>query len=195
MTRSAHIERRTGETQVDLKLALDGTGAGELSTGVPFLDHMLDQLCRHGLLDISLEATGDTEIDPHHTTEDVGICLGQALDQALGDRAGLVRFAHAYAPLDEALAFCCIDFSGRGYLVFEAPFASGRIGEFPLELVEDFFQAVAANARATIHLRSECGRNMHHRVESMFKAFALAVRAAVAIDPRRQGVPSTKGTL
>ena len=195
MTRQARIERKTGETEVTIALTLDGTGQSELNSGIPFLDHMLDQICRHGLVDLTIAAQGDLAIDPHHTTEDLGICLGQALDQALGDRAGLVRFGDAHAPLDEALLFACIDFSGRGYLCFDAPFDAGKLGDFPLELVEDFFQAVAMNARATLHLRSVSGRNMHHRVESMFKAFALALRKAIAIDPRRVGVPSTKGSL
>ncbi len=195
MSRQGRIERQTKETAVTVCLTVDGTGQASLSTGVPFLDHMLDQICRHGLIDLEVRAEGDLQVDPHHTTEDVGICFGQALDQALGNRAGLVRFGHAYAPLDEALGFCCLDFSGRGSLCFEAPFDEGLVGEFPLELVEDFFKALASNARATLHLKSVTGRNMHHRVESMFKAFALALRQAASIDPRRQGVPSTKGTL
>ncbi len=196
MARVGEVVRETKETRVDVRLDLDGTGKADLRSGVPFLDHMLDQLARHGRFDLRVHATGDLAIDAHHTTEDVGICLGVALDRALGDRRGLARFGHAYAPLDEALGFCCVDFSGRGFLVFDAPFEGATVGAFPLELVEDFFQAVAVNSRSTWHVQSVRGRNLHHRAESIFKASALALAQAIALDPRRAGeVPSTKGAL
>ena len=195
MSRAAEITRRTGETDVSLSVGLDGTGAGERSTGVGFFDHMLDLLARHGRLDLSVRATGDLQTGAHHTVEDVGICLGQALDQALGDRSGIFRYGQATVPMDESRASCAIDISGRGLLAFESPLGPGAIGNFDHELAEEFFRALASNARLTLHLTVDAGTNAHHVIEATFKAFARALRAAVAIDPTEQGVPSTKGTL
>jgi imidazoleglycerol-phosphate dehydratase len=195
MTRAADIERTTGETSVRLSLALDGTGAGTRRTGVGFLDHMLDLLARHGRLDLEVAADGDLETGAHHTVEDVGIALGQALDAALGDRAGIVRYGYAVVPMDEARAACAIDVSGRPFMAFAADLPPGAIGNFDHELAEEFFRAVASNARLTLHLEQEAGTNAHHVVEALFKAFARALRAAVALDPTETGVPSTKGTL
>jgi imidazoleglycerol-phosphate dehydratase len=195
MTRSAEIDRRTGETQVLVRLALDGSGAGERETGVGFLDHMLDLLARHGRLDLRVNATGDLQTGAHHTVEDVGICIGQALDQALGDRAGISRYGQATVPMDEARASCAIDISGRGLLAFEAEFPPGAIGNFDHELAEEFFRALATNARLTLHLTVERGTNVHHVIEAAFKALARALRAAVALDPSEPGIPSTKGVL
>jgi imidazoleglycerol-phosphate dehydratase len=195
MTRAADIERTTGETSVRLSLALDGTGAGTRRTGVGFLDHMLDLLARHGRLDLEVAADGDLETGAHHTVEDVGIALGQALDAALGDRAGIVRYGYAVVPMDEARAACAIDVSGRPLMAFAADLPPGAIGNFDHELAEEFFRAVASNARLTLHLGQEAGTNAHHVVEALFKAFARALRAAVALDPTETGVPSTKGTL
>jgi len=195
MSRSAEIQRTTGETDVRLSLELDGTGAGERTTGVGFLDHMLDLLARHGRLDLSVSASGDLETGAHHTVEDVGICLGQALDRALGDRAGIVRYGSATVPMDEARATCALDISGRAYTAFEADLPPGAIGNFDHELVDEFFRAVAGNAKLTLHLTVEAGTNAHHMIEAAFKAFARALRAAAAIDPSERGVPSTKGTL
>jgi imidazoleglycerol-phosphate dehydratase len=195
MSRQASIDRRTGETEVQLRLALDGTGAGSRQTGVGFLDHMLDLLARHGRLDLDVQAQGDLETGAHHTVEDVGICLGQALDQALGDRVGISRYADATVPMDEARASCAIDVSGRGLLAFEAPLPPGAIGNFDHELVEEFFRALAMNARITIHLQVQSGSNAHHMIEAAFKASARALRAAISLDASELGVPSTKGTL
>jgi imidazoleglycerol-phosphate dehydratase len=195
MSRQASIDRRTGETEVQLRLALDGTGAGSRQTGVGFLDHMLDLLARHGRLDLDVQAHGDLETGAHHTVEDVGICLGQALDQALGDRVGISRYADATVPMDEARASCAIDVSGRGLLAFEAPLPPGAIGNFDHELVEEFFRALAMNARITIHLQVQSGGNAHHMIEAAFKASARALRAAISLDASELGVPSTKGTL
>jgi imidazoleglycerol-phosphate dehydratase len=195
MSRTAEIHRRTGETHVRVSLDLDGTGAGERETGVGFLDHMLDLLSRHGRLDLSVNATGDLQTGAHHTVEDVGICIGQALDQALGDRAGITRYGQATVPMDEARASCAIDISGRGLLAFEADLPPGAIGNFDHELAEEFFRALAANARLTLHLTVERGTNVHHVIEATFKALARALRAAVALDPTETGVPSTKGVL
>jgi imidazoleglycerol-phosphate dehydratase len=195
MSRDAVIDRRTGETDIHLSLALEGTGAGERTTGVGFLDHMLDLLARHGGIDLAVEASGDLETGAHHTVEDVGICLGQALDRALGDRSGIVRYGHAIVPMDEARAACAIDISGRGLCVFTAALPPGAIGNFDHELAEEFFRAVASNAKLTVHLTVEAGSNAHHIIEAVFKAFARALRTAVAIDPAESGVPSTKGTL
>lgn len=193
--RTATIERKTGETDVRLTLGLDGTGAGTRSTGVGFLDHMLDLLARHGRLDLDVAATGDLETGAHHTVEDVGICLGQALDRALGERRGIYRYGAATIPMDEARASAAIDISGRAFLAWEAPLPPGAIGNFDHELAEEFFRAVSSNAKLTLHLTVEAGTNVHHIVEALFKAFARALRAAVAIDPDESGVPSTKGTL
>jgi len=195
MSRSAEIHRTTGETDVRLTLALDGSGAGARATGVGFLDHMLDLLARHGRLDLAVEASGDLETGGHHTVEDVGICLGQALDRALGDRAGIARYGAATVPMDEARASCAIDVSGRAFSAVDAHLPAGSIGNFDHELTEEFFRAVASNAKLTLHLTVEAGTNVHHMIEALFKAFARALRAAVAIDPTESGVPSTKGTL
>jgi imidazoleglycerol-phosphate dehydratase len=196
MTRTAEITRKTGETDVRLSVALDGAGRGTRSTGVGFLDHMLDLLARHGRLDLDVEVTGDLETGAHHTAEDTGLALGQALDQALGDRRGITRYAHAVIPMDEARASCAIDVSGRPLLVFEAgQLPAGVTGGFDHELAEEFFRAVVTNARLTVHLTLDAGTNAHHMIEALFKAFARALRAATAIDPTESGVPSTKGTL
>ncbi|HEX4009067.1 MAG TPA: imidazoleglycerol-phosphate dehydratase HisB [Solirubrobacteraceae bacterium] len=195
MTRAAEIDRRTAETQIHLELALDGEGQGERRTGVGFFDHMLDLLARHGRMDLTVEASGDLETGAHHTVEDVGICLGQALDQALGDRAGINRYGQATVPMDESRAACAIDISGRGLLAFESPLPPGAIGNFDHELTEEFFRALATNARLTLHITIEAGTNAHHIIEAAFKACARALRVAVALDPSERGVPSTKGTL
>jgi imidazoleglycerol-phosphate dehydratase len=195
MTRTAEIKRKTGETEVEVTLALDGTGAGERDTGVGFLDHMLDLLARHGRLDLDVHARGDLETGAHHTVEDVGICIGQALDRALADRAGIERFGQATVPMDESRASCAIDISGRGLLAFEASLPPGSIGNFDHELAEEFFRSLATNAKLTLHLTVEAGTNAHHVIEAAFKALARALRGAVALDPSEPGVPSTKGTL
>ena len=197
MTRTAQITRKTGETDVALTLGLDGTGAGKRGTGVGFLDHMLDLLARHGRLDLEVQVAGDLQTGSHHTAEDTGIVLGQALDRALGDRAGIARYGHAVVPMDEARALCAIDLSGRPYGAitgFER-LPAGDIAGFEHEAAEEFFRAVASAARLTLHLDLEAGTNAHHMIEACFKAFARALRAAVAIDSRETGVPSTKGTL
>ena len=197
MSRAAELTRTTGETDVRLRLALDGTGAGERSTGVGFFDHMLDLLARHGRLDLDVTVTGDLETGSHHTVEDTGIVLGQALDQALGDRRGIVRYGHAVVPMDEARAECSIDISGRPYTLvsgFER-LPSGTINGFDYEEAEEFFRAVASAARLTLHIDLQAGTNAHHMIEACFKAFARALRQAVSIDPEETGVPSTKGTL
>ena len=193
--RSAEIERTTGETSVRLRLSLDGAGESTARTGVGFLDHMLDLLARHARFDLEVQATGDLETGSHHTTEDVGIVLGRALDEALGDRAGVNRYGDATVPMDEALAACAIDLSGRPLLAFEGSIPAITIGSFETELAEEFFRAVAANARLTAHLRLLAGTNAHHMVEACFKSFARALRAAVAVDPSDPAVPSTKGVL
>ena len=195
MTRAARIDRKTAETDVSVSLTLDGSGAGERDTGVGFLDHMLDLLARHGHLDLEVRASGDLETGAHHTVEDVGICIGQALDAALGERAGISRYGDATIPMDEARGACAIDISGRGLLVFEASLPPGSIGNFDYELVEEFFRALAMNAKLTLHVVVEHGTNAHHVIEAAFKATARALRAAVALDPSERGVPSTKGTL
>jgi imidazoleglycerol-phosphate dehydratase len=195
MSRTAEIDRRTAETDVFVGLALDGAGEGERDTGVGFFDHMLDLLARHGRMELTVRARGDLQTGAHHTVEDVGICLGQALDQALGDRAGIYRYGQATVPMDESRAACAIDISGRGLLAFDAGLPPGAIGDFDYELTEEFFRAVAANARMTLHLTVEAGTNAHHMIEALFKAFARALRAATAVDPTEHGVPSTKGTL
>ena len=195
MSRIAEISRTTKETDVALRLALDGTGAGERATGVGFLDHMLDLLARHGRLDLDVRVTGDLQTGAHHTVEDTGIALGQALDRALGDRVGIHRYGHAVVPMDEARASCTLDVSGRPFTAFEAGLPSGLTGGFDHELAEEFFRAVANGAKLTLHLSVEEGTNAHHMIEALFKAFARALRSAVAIDPTEQGVPSTKGTL
>jgi imidazoleglycerol-phosphate dehydratase len=196
VSRTADITRETGETRIDLDLGLDGSGAGTRSTGVGFFDHMLDLVARHGRLDLEVSASGDLETGAHHTVEDVGIVLGQALDRALGDRAGITRYGHAVVPMDEARAACAIDISGRPFLRFDAgALPPGVTGGFDHELTEEFFRAVANGARLTLHVSVEAGTNAHHMIEAAFKAFARALRAAVAVDPTEAGVPSTKGTL
>jgi imidazoleglycerol-phosphate dehydratase len=195
MTRTATIERKTAETEIHLSLGLDGDGAGERATGVGFFDHMLDLLARHGHFDLAVRARGDLDTGAHHTVEDVGICLGQALDEALGDRAGITRFGQATIPMDEARASCAIDVSGRGLCAFEAALPPGAIGNFDHELVEEFLRALAMNAKLTLHLTVERGTNAHHMIEASFKALARALRAATALDAGEHGVPSTKGTL
>jgi imidazoleglycerol-phosphate dehydratase len=195
MSRTGTIDRRTGETRVTVALALDGTGEGTRETGVGFLDHMLDLLARHGRLDLEVSAAGDLQTGAHHTVEDVGICIGQALDSALGDRSGITRYGSATVPMDEARAACAIDISGRGLLVLEAEFPSGAIGNYDHELTEEFLRAIAANAKLTLHVTIEAGTNAHHMIEAVFKAFARALRAAASVDPTEVGVPSTKGTL
>lgn len=196
MPRTASKDRKTGETEIALSLDLDGSGQGTRETGVGFLDHMLDLVARHGQFDLDVKATGDLETGAHHTVEDVGIVLGQALDEALADRSGITRYAHVVIPMDEARAACAIDISGRPFMAFEpGPLPNITIGTFDTELAEEFFRAVANNAKLTLHVNIETGTNAHHMVEAAFKAFARALRNAVAIDPREQGVPSTKGTL
>jgi imidazoleglycerol-phosphate dehydratase len=195
MSRSALTERKTAETDVRVRLTLDGLGAGERDTGVGFFDHMLDLLARHGRIDLVVKARGDLQTGAHHTVEDVGICLGQALDAALGDRAGITRFGQATIPMDEARVACAIDISGRGLCAFDVPLPPGATGTFDHELLEEFCRALALNAKLTLHLTAERGTNAHHVIEATFKSLARALRSAVALDPTEQGVPSTKGTL
>jgi imidazoleglycerol-phosphate dehydratase len=195
MSRTAKISRKTGETDVHLELSLEGSGAGTRSTGVGFLDHMLDLLARHGRLDLDVTVSGDLETGAHHTAEDTAIVIGQALDGALGDRAGITRYGSATVPMDEARASCALDISGRPFTLFEADLPPGATGGFEHELTEEFFRALANAAKLTLHLRVETGSNAHHMIEAAFKAFARALREAVALDPTEQGVPSTKGTL
>ncbi len=192
--RQATVERRTGETDVSVSLDLDG-GEVSAATGIGFLDHMLDLLGRHGRLGLAVRADGDLETGSHHTVEDVGIVLGQALDDALGDRAGITRYAHVELPMDEALARCSIDISGRPYCHFHSELPPVTIAGFEAELTGEFFRAVASSAKLTLHLSNPYGANAHHMIEACFKAFARALRIAVAIDPGETGVPSTKGTL
>jgi imidazoleglycerol-phosphate dehydratase len=196
MMRYAEHDRETKETRIRLSLGLDGEGLGARRTGVGFLDHMLDLLARHARIDLDVAATGDLHTGAHHTVEDVGIVFGQALDTALGDRTGIYRYGHAVVPMDEARALCAIDISGRPYCVVDAPgLQAGETGGFEHELLEEFFRAVANNARLTLHIDVQAGTNAHHIIEVAFKAFARALRAAIAIDPTETGVPSTKGTL
>jgi imidazoleglycerol-phosphate dehydratase len=195
MPRTATIHRKTAETDIRLELNLDGAGTANVATGVGFFDHMLTLLARHAAIDLTVEAKGDLQIDQHHTVEDVGICFGQALKQALGDKSGIRRYGHFTLPMEETLATTAIDLSGRYWLVFQAEFPSPKIGDFDSELVEDFWQAVAANALCNLHVLVHYGRNSHHISEVIFKATARALRMAVELDPRTSGVPSTKGTL
>jgi imidazoleglycerol-phosphate dehydratase len=194
MTRTAQRERSTAETKIQLSLDLDG-GESSVATGVGFLDHMLDLLARHGKLGLQVEASGDLETGAHHTVEDVGIVLGQALDEALGDRAGIRRYGSALVPMDESLAECAIDISGRPLCVFDAKLPTASIAGFDSELAEEFFRAVANGAKLTLHVSVRYGSNVHHMIEACFKAFARALRVAVSLDPEETGVPSTKGTL
>ena len=194
--RTAEVTRNTAETQITVKLNLDGTGQAKLSTGIGFFDHMLDQIARHGLIDLDIHAKGDLHIDGHHTVEDVGITLGQAVAQAVGDKKGLRRYGHAYVPLDEALSRVVIDFSGRPGLDMNVPFKSGMIGTFDSQLAYEFFQGFVNHAFVTLHIDNLKGENAHHQAETVFKAFARALRMALEIDPRAAGViPSTKGSL
>jgi imidazoleglycerol-phosphate dehydratase len=193
VSRTSQIHRTTGETDVQLSLDLDGSGEATRETGVGFFDHLLDALARHGRLDLDIHVQGDLETGPHHTVEDTGIALGQAIDEALGDRAGIRRFGHAVLPMDEARAACALDLSGRPFFSFEADFPAERVGDFDTDLAEEFFRAVANSAKLTLHLRVEAGTNAHHMVEVAFKAFARALRQAVELDG--DGVPSTKGRL
>lgn len=194
--RIAKVNRSTIETQIVVTLNIDGSGQTKLNSGVPFLDHMLDQIARHGLMDIEVEARGDLHIDAHHTVEDVGITLGQALAQCLADKRGVRRMGHAYAPLDEALSRVVVDLSGRPGLVFDVAFVRARVGEFDLDLVHEFFQGLVNHALVTLHIDCLRGNNAHHQVETIFKAFGRALRMAVEADPRAMNImPSTKGTL
>jgi imidazoleglycerol-phosphate dehydratase len=195
MRRTATIKRETAETRIELTLSLDGIGKAQIATGVGFLDHMLTLLARHAAMDLFVEASGDLEVDQHHTVEDVGICLGQALSEALGDKAGIRRFGHFSLPMEETLVTAAVDLGGRAFFVFEAEFPSPKIGEFDSELVADFWQAFAANALCNLHVIVHHGRNSHHIAEGVFKATARALRMAVEPDPRISDVPSTKGTL
>jgi len=193
--RSAQIERKTGETQITLSLTLDGAGKADIQTGIGFLDHMLTLFAGHGLFDLTVHAVGDLHIDDHHTAEDVCICLGKALDQALGDRRGIVRTAHSYVPMDEALGLVAIDLGGRPYCVFDADFVTPSLGQLGTDLLFHLFETLAIHGRLNLHAKVLYGRNDHHKAEALFKALARALDAATRIDPRRQGVPSTKGTL
>ncbi|MBV1961303.1 MAG: imidazoleglycerol-phosphate dehydratase HisB [Immundisolibacteraceae bacterium] len=196
LQRTAAVDRSTRETQIQVSVNLDGTGKSQLDTGLPFLDHMLDQIARHGLIDLTIKAQGDLEIDGHHTVEDVGITLGQALLKALGDKTGILRYGHAYVPLDEALSRVVIDLSGRPGLIFKADFPTKTVGEFDLELVVEFFQGFVNHSLVTLHIDNLRGANSHHIAETLFKAFGRALRAALTVDPRApESVPSTKGTL
>lgn len=193
--RQASVERNTKETQIKVSVNLDGTGKFSMKSGLPFLEHMLEQVARHGLIDLDIVATGDLEIDAHHTVEDLGITLGQALDKAL-DKTGIRRYGHAYVPLDEALSRVVIDFSGRPGLEYHIPFTRGTVGDFDVDLFHEFFQGFANHAKVTLHIDTLRGNNAHHQIETVFKAFGRAVRMAMEADPRMQGtVPSTKGTL
>lgn len=193
--RTAHVQRNTNETRVDLRLNLDGEGLADVETGNGFFDHMLHHVARHGLIDLQVKAVGDLHVDPHHTVEDVGICLGKAILEAVGDPVGLARYGHAAAPMDEALAEATVDFSGRPMLVFQASLPGTHVGGFDAELAEEFFRAVAMHSRITVHLELRRGRNLHHCLEGLFKAFGRALRLALARDPRVKDVPSTKGML
>lgn len=195
MSRTSTIDRQTAETKIQLTLNLDGTGQADVSSGAGFLDHMLTLLAKHAVIDLSIQADGDLDVDQHHTVEDTGICLGQAIKKALGDKTGIRRYGHFTLPMEETLATVAIDFSGRYAFVFRADFPSQKIGDFDSELVEDFWQATAANALCNLHILVHYGRNSHHISEAIFKATARALRMAVEADPRVTGVPSTKGTL
>ncbi|MCG7896933.1 MAG: imidazoleglycerol-phosphate dehydratase HisB [Candidatus Thiodiazotropha lotti] len=196
MQRTAQVERNTLETQISITLDLDGRGESDFDTGVPFLDHMLDQIARHGLIDLKVVAKGDLHIDAHHTVEDIGITLGQALSKAVGDKKGIRRYGHAYVPLDEALSRVVVDFSGRPGLIYEVAFTRARIGEFDVDLFQEFFQALVNHAGITLHIDNLRGTNAHHQAETIFKAVGRALRFALEPDPRMaEQIPSTKGTL
>jgi len=194
--RQAQVNRNTLETRIDLNVNLDGTGKSTFATGVPFLDHMLDQVARHGMIDLEIAAKGDLHIDAHHTVEDIGITLGQAFMQAIGDKKGLCRYGHAYVPLDEALSRVVVDLSGRPGMEFNVEFTRARIGEFDVDLIKEFFQGFVNHALVTLHIDSLSGSNAHHQAETIFKAFGRALRMAIEADPRAAGtIPSTKGSL
>lgn len=193
--RTAEILRKTRETEIQLSIDLDGTGRSEISTGVGFLDHMLELFARHGLFDLKVVCKGDTHIDDHHTTEDIGICLGQAIDKALGDKVGIGRYGHCILPMDEALVTTAVDLGGRAFWVWNAPMPSPKIGTFDSELVADFWQAVATQARMNLHVLVHYGRNTHHISEAIFKGLARSIRSAAEQDPRRVGLASTKGVI
>jgi imidazoleglycerol-phosphate dehydratase len=195
MSRSAKVQRQTTETRIEVELSVDGVGRAQISTGVGFLDHMLTLLARHAVMDLTVKATGDLKVDQHHTVEDVGICLGTALKEALGEKSGIRRFGHFCLPMEETLVTSAVDLGGRAFFAFEADFPTPKIGEFDSELVADFWQAFSANALCNLHLIVHYGRNSHHIAEAIFKATARALRMAVASDPRIADVPSTKGTL
>jgi imidazoleglycerol-phosphate dehydratase len=196
MSRTAEVTRNTAETKITVKLNLDGTGVAKLSTGIGFFDHMLDQIARHGLIDLEIDCQGDLHIDGHHTVEDVGITLGQAFAKAMGDKKGIRRYGHAYVPLDEALSRVVVDFSGRPGIEMHVPFKSGMIGAFDTQLAFEFFQGFVNHAFVTLHIDNLRGENAHHQCETVFKAFARALRAAIELDPRSAGmIPSTKGSL
>jgi len=195
MSRQASITRTTKETDIRLSLNLDGTGRASLNSSIPFLDHMLEQIARHGLIDLNVEAKGDREIDDHHTVEDIGICLGETLRDALGDKAGVRRYGHAYVPLDEALSRVVLDLSGRPGLEYHIDFPKERVGDFDVDLFKEFFQAICNHGKITLHIDAIRGANNHHIIETVFKAFGRALRMAVEPDPRQSGIPSTKGAL
>jgi imidazoleglycerol-phosphate dehydratase len=193
--RQARVERSTKETQIVLQLNLDGTGAAKIETGIPFFNHMLEAWARHGLMDLTVDARGDLDVDLHHTVEDVGICLGRAVREAIGDKRGIARYGASFLPMDEALLHAAVDVSGRPYLVFNVPLARTRIGAFDLDLLKDFFRAFAVNAEITLHVNMHYGENLHHIAEAVFKAVGRAMAEATRLDPRIAGVLSTKGTL
>jgi len=194
--RNVDVTRNTSETQIQIVLDLDGTGKAQLNSGVPFLDHMLDQIARHGMIDLAVIAKGDTHIDDHHTVEDVGITLGQAIAKAVGDKKGITRYGHSYVPLDETLSRVVIDFSGRPGLEFHVPFTRARVGDFDVDLTIEFFRGFVNHAGVTLHIDNIRGINAHHQIETVFKAFGRALRMALELDPRASGVvPSTKGSL
>ena len=195
MARTSHVKRSTSETQIEVSLNLDGSGIQDIKTPIPFLDHMLSQLAKHGYFDLTVKAQGDTQIHFHHTVEDVGIAVGQAFKEALGEKKGIRRFAEASTPLNEALAQCVIDISGRAFFVFNVELPKSKIGEFDVELVAEFFQAFSANSDTTLHLNSPYWNNLHHIIEALFKAFARALDSACSVDSRTSDIPSTKGTL
>ena len=195
LIRTAEVARKTGETDIQLGLAIDGAGASSVATGIGFLDHMLTLFSRHSLMDLTVTCQGDLRVDAHHSTEDVGICLGQALDRALGDRAGVRRYGHAIVPMDETLATCAVDLGGRPFWVWHAPMPTPKVGDFDTELVADFWQGFTTHARLNLHVLLHYGRNSHHISEAVFKGLARALRTACEIDPRAPGIPSTKGVL
>jgi len=195
MSRTASIDRTTKETSIQLSLNLDGSGEADLHSSIPFLDHMLEQISRHGLIDLTLHAKGDRDIDDHHTVEDIGICLGEALREAVGDKKGMSRYGHAYVPLDEALSRVVLDFSGRPGLDYHIDFPKEKVGNFDIDLFKEFFQAVSNHGRITLHIDNLRGANNHHIIETVFKAFGRALRMALELDARQTGIPSTKGAL